>query len=145
MRLKDKLHSSFKAIVSAAVVTAAVTASVFPVQATASPVAMADTLYSKGEYSHAPEAYLAIAQLDGDSPELLFNIANSYAQAGSTGNAILYYSRANRLDPTNKEIKNNLDYFSSKVEDSNRAELRGKKTSVAPDHDTFFQSVRRFI
>lgn len=110
-----------------------------------SPAAMADSLYMQGEYAKAAEAYSAIAQVDGDSPELLFNLANSYAQIGDLGSAILYYSRANRLAPTNKEIKNNLNYFASKVEDSNRAELRGKKTSVAPDHSTFFQSVNRFI
>lgn len=110
-----------------------------------SPAAMADTLYAHGEYAKAAEAYSAIAKVDGVSPELLFNLANSYAQIGDLGNAVLYYSRANRLAPTNKEIRNNLQYFASKVEDSNRAELRGKKTSVAPDHATFFQSVNRFI
>ena len=31
------------------------------------------------------------------------------------------------------------------MEDSNRAELRGKKISVSPDHETFFQSVDRHI
>lgn len=106
---------------------------------------MANTLYENGEYRQAAEAYLAIAKVDGDSPELLFNLANSYAQAGDYGNAILYYSRANRLDPSNKDIKNNLNYFESKVEDSNRAELRGKKISVTPDPETFFQTVNRLI
>ncbi|MDE6291707.1 MAG: tetratricopeptide repeat protein, partial [Muribaculaceae bacterium] len=85
---------------------------------------MADTLYMQGDYAKAAEAYQAIANVDGDSPQLLFNLANSYAQAGDMGNAILNYERARRLDPFNKEIKNNLDYFASKVEDSNRAELR---------------------
>lgn len=106
---------------------------------------IATQLYNSGEYRQAADAFLAIAKVDGESPELLFNIANSYAQAGDYGNAILYYSRANRLDPSNKEIKNNLNYFVSKVEDSNRAELRGKRISVAPDHETFFKSVNRVI
>ncbi len=106
---------------------------------------IATQLYEKGDYKQAAEAFLSIAKVDGDSPELLFNLANCYAQAGDYGNAILYYSRANRLDPSNKEIKNNLNYFASKVEDSNRAELRGKKISVVPDHETFFQSVNRNI
>ncbi|MDE6193180.1 MAG: tetratricopeptide repeat protein [Muribaculaceae bacterium] len=110
-----------------------------------SPSALADTLYLQGEYAKAAEAYESIAKVDGDSPQLLFNLANAYAQSGDLGKAILYYSRAHRLDPTDKEIKNNLEYFASKVEDSNRAELRGKKISVSPDHDTFFQSVRNFI
>ena len=106
---------------------------------------MAESLYQKGEFKQAAEAYLAIVKIDGNSPELLFNLANSYAQAGDYGNAMLYYSRANRLDPSNKEIQNNLNYFASKIEDSNRAELRGKKISVVPDHETFFQSVNRHI
>lgn len=106
---------------------------------------IATQLYEAGDYRQAAEAFLAIEKVDGDSPELLFNIANCYAQAGDLGHAILYYSRAFRLDPSNKEIKNNLDYFASKVEDSNRAELRGKKISVTPDHETFFQSVNRII
>lgn len=106
---------------------------------------IASQLYNSGDYRQAAESFLSIAKVDGDSPELLFNIANSYAQAGDLGNAILYYSRAFRLDPSNKEIKNNLEYFASKVEDSNRAELRGKKISVSPDHETFFQSVNRIV
>ena len=110
-----------------------------------SPTEMADTLYMQGEYAKAAESYQAIADVDGDSPQLLFNLGNAYAQMGDLGKAILNYERASRLDPTNKEIRNNLNYFTSKVEDSNRAELRGKKTSVAPDHETFFQSVRRLI
>lgn len=117
----------------------------FSANVAASPVAMADTLYAHGEYSKAAEAYLAVAKVDGSSPELYFNLANAYAQAGDYGNAMLYYIRAHRLDPSNKEITNNLKYFQSKMEDYNRAELRGKRISVSPDPDTFFQSVRRII
>lgn len=106
---------------------------------------IATQLYESGDYRQAAEAFLSLAKVDGISPELYYNIANCYAQAGDLGNAILFYSRANRLDPSNKEIRNNLNYFASKVEDSNRAELRGKKISVLPDHETFFQSVDRHI
>lgn len=110
-----------------------------------SPMAVADTLYSQGKYAEAADAYLALAKVDGTSAGLYCNLANSYAQIGNYGAAILYYSRANRLDPSNRQIKNNLQYFSSKVEDSNRAELRGKKTSVAPDPETFFVTAHRLI
>lgn len=102
-------------------------------------------LYANGDYEKAADAYLAIAADQGTSASLYFNLGNCYAQTGNLGNAILYYSRAFRLDPRNKEIKNNLNYFSSKVEDSNRAELRGKKISVAPDPETFFTTARRVI
>lgn len=145
MKLTHILHHSVNSLFCLVLTITLALGSSFSLHANISPVAMADTLYTQGEFAKAAEAYLAVAQVDGDSPELLFNLANSYAQIGDLGRAILYYSRANRLAPTNKEIKNNLEYFTSKVEDSNRAELRGKKTSVAPDHATFFQSVNRFI
>lgn len=74
-----------------------------------------------------------------------YNKANAAAESGDLGTAILYYSRAARLDPSNKQIRNNLEYFLSKVEDSNRAELRGKKVSVAPDPETFFVTAHRKI
>lgn len=106
---------------------------------------LADSLYMKGKYSEASDAYLSIAKIDGVSAGLYYNLANSYAQIGDLGKAILYYSRANRLDPSNKQIGNNLSYFISKVEDSNRAELRGKKISVSRDPETFFQTVDRLI
>ncbi|MDE5871905.1 MAG: hypothetical protein K2H22_08185, partial [Muribaculaceae bacterium] len=145
MKLTDILYIPVKSLSCVAIASVITFGCAFSTSAKESPVAMADTLYMHGEYAKAAEAYLAVEQVDGDSPELLFNIANSYAQVGDLGKAVLFYSRASRLAPTNKEIKNNLDYFISKVEDSNRAELRGKKTSVAPDHATFFQSVNSFI
>lgn len=106
---------------------------------------MANSLYENGKYSEAAEAYTALAKVDGVSAPFYFNLANSLAHSGDYGGAILYYARANRLDPSNSKIKNNLNYFSSKVEDSNRAELRGKKISVAPDPETFFGTVNRII
>lgn len=111
----------------------------------ASSMEMADSLYKKGEYAKAADAYESVAKVDGTSAALYFNLANSYAHLGNYGYAMLYYSRANRLDPSNSKIKNNLNYFASKVEDANRAELRGKKISVAPDHETFFVTVNRLI
>lgn len=105
----------------------------------------ADGSYANGDFEKAADAYLKAAETDGTSASLYFNLANCYAQSGNLGNAILYYSRAARLDPSDKTIKNNLDYFTSKVEDSNRAELRGKKISVAPDPETFFTTAHRVI
>ncbi len=145
MKHNDMIHMAVKSCFAAFV---AITFSLFSfvcAYAGESPASMADSLYIQGEYTKAADAYLALAKVDGVSPQLYFNLANSYAQAGDYGNAILYYSRAHRLDPSNKEIRNNLDYFTSKVEDSNRAELRGKKISVSPDPETFFQSVSRHI
>lgn len=105
----------------------------------------ASSLYEKGEFQQAADQFLSVAETDGTSASLYYNLGNCYAGLGDLGRAMLYYSRAARLDPSDKEIKNNLNYFASKVEDSNRAELRGKKISVAPDPDTFFSSAHRMI
>lgn len=112
---------------------------------TAAKLAEADSLYSKGEYRQAADIYRSISETEGVSAQLYYNLGNACSQCGEMGEAILYYSRAHRLDPGNKEITNNLKYFTSKVEDSNRAELRGKKISVAPDPETFFTSAHRMI
>lgn len=101
--------------------------------------------YEKGDLKMAAERYLEVARTDGTSAPLYYNLANCYAGLGDLGRAMLFYSRAARIDPSDREIKNNLEYFASKVEDANRAELRGKKISVSPDPDTFFSSARRLI
>lgn len=115
------------------------------VAAESTSVESAKAFYDKGDFQMAADSFLAVAQADGTSAPLLYNLANCYAELGDLGRAMLYYSRAARLDPSDKDIKNNLEYFASKVEDANRAELRGKKISVAPDSDTFFSSAHRLI
>lgn len=105
----------------------------------------ASQLYAKDDFEKAAQIYEQMAKNEGESASLYFNLGNCYAQLGNLGNAVLYYSRAMRLDPTNKTIRNNLNYYLSKVEDSNRAELRGKKISVVADPETFFTTAHRMI
>lgn len=116
-----------------------------PLLATADTILDPAALYQKGEYSKAAEEYLKIEKENGSSASLYFNLANCYVETGDYAHAMLYYSRAHRLAPADKEIKNNLNYLASKVEDSNRAELHGKKLSVVPDNETFFQTADRMI
>lgn len=102
-------------------------------------------LYLRGEYSKAAEAYLQIEKTQGSSASLYFDLANCYVETGDYAHAMLYYSRARRLAPRDREIKNNINYLASKIEDTNRAELHGKKISVVPDSETFFQTADRMI
>lgn len=113
--------------------------------AVADSIASPAALYEKGEFAKAADSYLSLEKAEGSSASLYFNLANCYMQTGDYAHAMLYYSRAHRLDPRNKEIRNNMNYLASKVEDTNRAELHGKKISVIPDHETFFQTVDRVI
>lgn len=101
----------------------------------------ADSAYSGKEYERAVSLYTAEMLENGTSAALLFNIGNAYFQMGDYGNAMLNWLRARRLDPSNKEINTNINYLQSRVEDSNKAEQKGKRLKVTPDEPSFFQSV----
>jgi tetratricopeptide (TPR) repeat protein len=64
--------------------------------------------YNKGEYKQAIEGFEALAT-QGISSALLYNLGNSYAQAGQVGRAILNYERALRLAPGDSDIRGNLE------------------------------------
>lgn len=116
-----------------------------PRLAFASDIAEADSAYSKGDYADAVKLYTRIAGTEGVSSQLLYNTGNAYAKGGDYGHALVYYLRALRLAPSNSQAADNVRYIESKVADSNRTELKGKKLSVEPEGQTFFSSVRSFI
>ena len=64
--------------------------------------------YTKGDYKKAIEGFESLA-MEGISPALLYNLGNSYAQAGQIGRAILNYERALRLAPGDSDIRGNLE------------------------------------
>lgn len=105
------------------------------------PAAEADSAYMAKEYSKAINLYETIAETEGTSAALLFNLGNAYYQEGDYGNAMLCWLRAKRLDPGNKEINSNLRYLRSRVEDSNKAEQKGGRLKVTRDESSFFQNV----
>lgn len=107
----------------------------------ASGTAEADSAYKSGDFERAITLYEEIADKDGVSAGLLYNLGNANVEAHDYGKAVLYYERALRLDPSDKEIRRNLRYVTAKVEDANRSELKGKRLKITPDEQSFFQSV----
>ncbi|MCH5239515.1 MAG: tetratricopeptide repeat protein [Muribaculaceae bacterium] len=105
----------------------------------------ADSAYNSGNYSEAVELYNTLAQENGVSAGLLFNLGNSYYQQGDYGNAMLCYQRAKKLDPSNKKINGNLAFLKGKVEDANKAEQKGKRKKVEEDTPNFFQSIHSAV
>lgn len=65
--------------------------------------------YSRKAYDEAIGFYETILAKHGYSASLLFNIANSYAQKGEVGKAVLYYKRAEVLAPSHPDVVGNLD------------------------------------
>ncbi len=81
--------------------------------------------YSRGDYAAAVQQFEALVK-DGVSAPLLYNLANSYAQAGQSGKAILNYERALRLAPGDSDVHGNL-------------ELVRKESGLFQEEQTFWQ------
>lgn len=77
----------------------------------------ADSAYMNDNFAKATELYLEIAETEGTSSELYYNLGNSYYRQGKLGKAILYYERALRLDPSNKDARANLEFVNTKITD----------------------------
>lgn len=103
--------------------------------------AAADSAYKAGKFSDAAILYGGVAEREGTSAGLLYNMGNAYYQCGDLGNARLCLERASLLDPSERLIENNLAYIASKVEDENRSALQDKKLSVAPAEMGFFENL----
>lgn len=64
--------------------------------------------YTNGEYAAALESYQQIERQAGVSASLYYNIGNCYFKENRLAKAILYYSKAHKLDPSNEDVVHNL-------------------------------------
>lgn len=64
--------------------------------------------YSVGDYDTAITIYNDLLKQDGNGVGLLYNLANSYAQKGQVGLAILNYERALRINASDSDVIGNL-------------------------------------
>lgn len=72
--------------------------------------------YETGKYDEALASY---KQLEKDfvSFDLFYNIGNTYYKLNNNPQAILYYERAKKIDPSNEDLKTNLQIANTKVVD----------------------------
>lgn len=77
----------------------------------------ADSAYMADQFAEAATLYEQAASEDGVSSALYYNLGNSYYRMGRTGEAIVAYERALRLDPSNNDAKTNLDFLNSRIID----------------------------
>ncbi len=73
--------------------------------------------YKNAAYDTASTIYLEIANAGYASPDLYYNLGNSLYKTGQFAEAILYYERANRLDPGNPDIGFNLEMANKQIVD----------------------------
>jgi len=70
----------------------------------------ANVLYEGEKYEEALEQYLDLVVNNFESASLYYNIGNCYIKENKFGFAILYYLKAEKLDPSDEEIKTNLAF-----------------------------------
>lgn len=80
-------------------------------------IKQANDFYIKQNYDKALQTYLKVLKKDYTSPELLYNIANSYFRLNKLGFAILYYEKALRMAPNDEDIQSNLRLARAKTLD----------------------------
>lgn len=73
--------------------------------------------YKKGEYQKCIQFYQQIEKSGLTSHYLMYNMGNAYFRDHQIGKAILYYERALMLNPSNVDIKHNLQYANTFVSD----------------------------
>lgn len=81
----------------------------------------ADEAYMRGtkeDYLEAIRLYKEAIARDGSSAAIYYNLGNAYFRVDSLAKAIISYERALRLDPTDEDIRANLDFVNSKIIDA---------------------------
>lgn len=71
---------------------------------------MANDFYAEKDYESAIRLYTSLLDRGWESAALYFNLGNAYFKSGDLGRAILYYLRAKRLDPSDEDIRHNLEF-----------------------------------
>lgn len=77
----------------------------------------ADSAYMADDFKTAAVMYQEAIDSLGPSAERYYNLGNAYYRCDLPGMAIVSYERALRLDPTNKDIRENLEFVNSKIVD----------------------------
>lgn len=76
-----------------------------------------NAFYNDGLYHDAINAYQEVLDKGYESPGLYYNMGNAYYKLNDLPSAILYYEKAKKLDPDNKDILFNLRIVNSKIPD----------------------------
>lgn len=93
----------------------------------------ADSAYNKEDYRAAIDLYNSSIAQEGRSSTAYYNLGNAYFRNDNLGKAVISYERALKLDPTNKDARQNLEFVKTRIQDR-------------PEDDTsFFASMHRGI
>ena len=77
----------------------------------------ADSAYINNDLAKAIELYESILDNQGESADIYYNLGNSYYKMNNIAKAILNYERALLLNPSDNDIRFNLELAQSKTVD----------------------------
>lgn len=105
----------------------------------------ADSCYKHEDFKEAIGFYEEAVLKEGVSAGLLYNLGNSYYRLGDNGKAMLYFERAKKLQPGNKNINHNLEFLRSKILEANRGSSQNNDVNIEPDQPNFLNSLYNLI
>jgi tetratricopeptide (TPR) repeat protein len=73
--------------------------------------------YSQGDYELASASWNAIAESGMESVELYYNLGNACFKDGNLARAILWWERARKLDPSDRDVRHNLEFAQLQTQD----------------------------
>ena len=73
--------------------------------------------YTQGDYEAASASWNAIAESGMESVELYYNLGNACFKDGNLARAILWWERARKLDPSDKDVRHNLEFARLQTQD----------------------------
>ena len=73
--------------------------------------------YTAGDYASALKDWEDVLATGLMSKELYFNLGNAYFKTGEIAPAILWYERALRLDPSDADVRYNLEFARAQTQD----------------------------
>ena len=74
--------------------------------------------YNTGMYENAIKSYDLVLESGFESSEIYYNIGNSYFKLNDLPSAILFYEKAKKLKPNDKDIQYNLNVANSRIIDN---------------------------
>lgn len=77
----------------------------------------ADSLYRQEKYEEAAKMYESILSKQGEAADIYYNLGNCYYKTDNIPYAIVNYERALLLDPSDDDIRTNLEFARSKTTD----------------------------
>ena len=87
--------------------------------------------YEKGEYEKAARKYKKILEYGVESPLVYYNLGNAFFKMDNLGEAILYYEKGLKIDPKDKDLRENLFFARSLTKDKVEGEELSFPSRVA--------------